>query len=237
MTKKFLYALQIPETIAQSEYEWLLQQVSAEKREKVERYRHIQDSYRSLLGELLVRSFISEHYQVDNRQISFIYNQYGKPELALNLPFSFNLSHSGCWVVCLCSPHTASPVGVDIERIKNVNLDIARRFFTNKEYEDLISRHESERVPYFYTLWALKESYIKYTGKGLSEPLDSFSFRMSHNQIEFESHKKMEEKPLFSLYNLDPNYKLAACAENALPKYVVKVTYDEFKLRYIIESR
>ncbi len=70
------------------------------------------------------------------------------------------------------------PVGVDIEKIRPIDFAIAERFFTASEYRLLMDTAEQERLQLFYTLWTLKESYIKFVGKGLSIPLDSFAIEL-----------------------------------------------------------
>ena len=88
----------------------------------------------------------------------------------------FNLSHSGCKVMCVLGP---IPVGCDIEYIKKANAGIAKRFFSAKDNELLDEASEYGEQKYrecFYRLWTLKESYIKCTGQGLKCSMDSFSF-------------------------------------------------------------
>lgn len=55
---------------------------------------------------------------------------------------------------------------------------IAARFFTDREYRVLLSKSGDALCRTFYTLWTLKESYIKAEGRGLSIPLDSFEFEL-----------------------------------------------------------
>ena len=71
------------------------------------------------------------------------------------------------------------PVGCDIERIRKVNPGIEKRFFSGKDNEllyDAKQKGEQEYRNRFYTLWTLKESYIKCIGLGLKCPMNSFSF-------------------------------------------------------------
>ena len=67
-------------------------------------------------------------------------------------------------MVCFCD----EPVGVDIEKIRDVNLKIKDRFFCTAEKENIKTNED------FFRIWTAKESYIKYLGTGLHTPLNSF---------------------------------------------------------------
>ena len=58
------------------------------------------------------------------------------------------------------------PVGIDVEKIKDINIKIADRFFSKEESGRFIQKEESERLKYFFDLWTLKESYIKAETEG-----------------------------------------------------------------------
>ena len=54
----------------------------------------------------------------------------GKTYLAQYPGVQFNLSHSGPWGVCALS---GAPVGVDVELVRPLRQNVARRFFTAGE--------------------------------------------------------------------------------------------------------
>ncbi|MDR1059826.1 MAG: 4'-phosphopantetheinyl transferase superfamily protein, partial [Clostridiales bacterium] len=86
----------------------------------------------------------------------------------------FNISHSGRHVVCaLCD----APVGIDVEIVRPIDMNIANRFFSADERGRLFSEPADGhgRLELFYSIWTRKESFIKMTGEGLSRPLGSFS--------------------------------------------------------------
>ena len=94
----------------------------------------------------------------------------GKPYLK-DAGVCFNLSHAGSYAVCAVGPDP----GCDIEKIRPVREDVARRFFHPEEFALLQAEPDAAvRERLFFRLWTLKESYIKATGKGLSQPLGSF---------------------------------------------------------------
>ena len=63
-------------------------------------------------------------------------------------------------------------VGCDIERNVNAPLEIAEHHFYSAEREYIEAASDPGKA--FFTLWTLKESYMKMTGRGMSLPLDSF---------------------------------------------------------------
>ena len=121
-------------------------------------------------SDVLVRYLASNQLNVTLDDIVFTKKTYGKPHIANYPEFHFNVSHSGAYLVVLISNH---PVGVDIEEINTPNLRIARRFFLDEEQTYVFSDEELSNKR-FYEIWTRKESYIKYLGKGLAVPLNSF---------------------------------------------------------------
>ena len=81
----------------------------------------------------------------------------------------FNISHSGSFAAVAVSD---SEVGIDIERIRDVNLGIAKKF-SREEREYILSAENPQKA--FFEIWTAKEAYLKKYGTGLTVPLDSFS--------------------------------------------------------------
>ena len=152
--------------------ERLLNCVTLDKKERLKRFYHMEDTLRGLFADLLIRDVIMQKTGLPNEDISFTTNDYGKPFLKDRNDVQFNLSHSGVWVVGVIDHQV---VGIDVERVQEIDLDISKNYFSPDEHEDLMSK--ADKFDYFFTLWALKESYIKILGKGLSHPLDAFSIK------------------------------------------------------------
>ncbi|MEC1602212.1 4'-phosphopantetheinyl transferase family protein [Bacillus halotolerans] len=219
-----IYGIYMDRPLSQAESDRLMSFVSAEKREKCRRFYHKEDAHRTLLGDVLVRSVISEQYQLNKADIRFSAQEYGKPCIP-DLPNAhFNISHSGHWVI---GAFDSDPIGVDIEKMKPISLGIAERFFSKKEYSDLLSKHKDEQNDYFYHLWSMKESFIKQEGKGLSLPLDSFSVRL-HEDGRVSVELKEHHTPCFiKTYEVDPGYKMAVCAARPdFPEDITMISYE-----------
>ncbi|TCZ80999.1 4'-phosphopantetheinyl transferase superfamily protein [Paenibacillus albiflavus] len=207
-----VFVLEIQE-LNEGVFENLLTKVSPEKANRIRKFVFKQDAHRVLCADLFIRSIIMQQCFIENAKIEFKYNSYGKPQLIGHPGFHFNISHSGNWIVCAVDNQ---PIGIDIEMLQDIDLQIADRFFSTQEVIDLYQQDRDSRTSYFFDLWTLKESYIKMLGKGLSIPLDSFSIRLLSKEIVFISHQEREEVFL-KKYDFHPEYKLAVCA---MHKYI-----------------
>lgn len=76
-----IYAVRIPQHIESQLFMQLLRIVSEEKRHKIEKYKRIYDQYRTLIGDMLIRFIICNKFDMKNKDISFVYNSFGKPYL------------------------------------------------------------------------------------------------------------------------------------------------------------
>jgi 4'-phosphopantetheinyl transferase len=183
--------------------------LSMEKQKRIKSFIHKEDALRTLTGEWIIRNIIREKLNIAEEKIIFDVNKYGKPYLKYHRNFHFNISHSGDWVVCATA---AKPVGIDIELISPIDLNMAEHFFSQEEVFDLFSKREKERLSYFYELWTLKESFIKAAGKGLSIELHSFSIKKKVGNIELKS--EIKEKYYFKQYDIDRKYKMSVCSND-----------------------
>ncbi|PFU10538.1 4'-phosphopantetheinyl transferase family protein [Bacillus cereus] len=213
--------MKIPKNIESHLFKQLSNLVSNEKKERMKRLLNSCDVNRTLIGDLLIRSLICQKYKINNEEIRFKYNEYGKPFVENFSDFHFNLSHSGEWVVCTTANFN---VGIDIEKVSEIEaLKLAKEFFSADEFYDISNMNSDEQINYFYDLWTLKESYIKTIGKGLYTQLNSFSIKKESRALIL--YKNIPKNFYFKQYNIDPNYKLSACA-----------TRDEFPQEVIIKD-
>ncbi len=105
--------------------------------------------------------------------------RYGKPYVwgKQGIPFFFNLSHSHHKAILLCD---SRPVGVDMEYIRPISLEVSRKFATETEQAWIRAGDtEEERTRRFFLLWVLKEAWVKAEGKGLSLPMKSRAFTLT----------------------------------------------------------
>ncbi|MGD9488068.1 MAG: 4'-phosphopantetheinyl transferase superfamily protein [Calditrichaceae bacterium] len=129
--------------------------------------------YIACRGQL--RILLAQSTGMSPGKLQFGYNLYGKPYLVspVSGPY-FNVSHSNNLALIAISGD--SQIGVDIEfmRLNTEPLQIARNFFSQHEYRQLINLPQNQQKEAFYNCWTRKEAYIKACGKGLSIPLNEF---------------------------------------------------------------
>ncbi|MBE1556841.1 4'-phosphopantetheinyl transferase family protein [Sporosarcina limicola] len=213
-------------------YEWenLLLCVDENKQDRLKCFVKWEDAQRSLLGDLMLRSVVVKTFGMPNNEIQFMYNDYGKPSVKNLDGFHFNISHSENWIVCAVHDE---PIGIDIEKVVPIDLEIAKQFFSESEYKSLLEKDKWEKISYFYKLWTAKESYVKAVGKGLSIPLNSFSVKQLYEE---KSIVLDGENVLFlKHYSLGQNYKLSVCSKKKydFPNTIIKKNASEIYREFI----
>ncbi|MGD0622252.1 MAG: 4'-phosphopantetheinyl transferase superfamily protein [Thermacetogeniaceae bacterium] len=216
-----VYALNIAD-LDESYLCLLKSKVSDQRRNEVETLSNGEKVKQQLVSESLIRTIVRK--ELGMSEIGFGKGPYGKPFI-IGLPdFYYNLAHSGAWVVCAID---CAPIGIDIERVRPVDADLARLYFSTDEYRSLIVKDEPERSSLFFDLWTLKESYVKAKGGGLAIPLDSFTIYPEQDRIAVLSQNGPEEV-FFKWYELGLSYRVSVCAGNGdFPDNITRVGLDD----------
>lgn len=131
----------------------------------------------SIAAGELVRNAIAKEFNIPASDIRFRVDNNGKPYTD-NAPVHFSISHSKNIAVCAISDR---PVGIDIEYIRDVNLNIAKRQFAPDELRYVFEKWDLSKRR-FFEVWTRKEAYVKLIGKGVSY-FPNFSV-MGNNKIE-----------------------------------------------------
>ncbi len=158
-----------------------LELMNDEEKERYNRFRFAKDRHSFLVSRALVRTSLSCFHDIPPRDWQFSRNSYGKPEIISGSSgprLRFNLSHTQGLIICALM--LQQDIGADVENTerKMGGEDIAKRFFSAEEAALLRSLPENQRRDFFFRFWTLKEAYVKARGRGLSLPLDSFSFHI-----------------------------------------------------------
>ncbi|MBR4719438.1 MAG: 4'-phosphopantetheinyl transferase superfamily protein [Lachnospiraceae bacterium] len=158
--------------------EYLSGLVSEERRSSSMKYRFEADRKRALLAHALLNHAISVNYPEIPIPLNPIIDEHGKPHVYLtghhltgispdtSSEIFFSLSHSGDHAICILD---GKAVGADIEEIKDEKDKIADRFFAAEERQYITDATS------FYSIWSLKESFMKAVGLGMQLAMDSFT--------------------------------------------------------------
>ena len=130
------------------------------------------------IGRGRMREILSEYVGLPAADLRFSYNPQGKPSLPGGP--QFNLSHSGGWAALAVTE--MARIGVDIERFREVEDGVAKRFFSDAENGYLSELNGKDWRDGFFRCWTRKEAVIKACGPGLSMPLDSFDVTLVPEQ-------------------------------------------------------
>ena len=135
----------------------------------------------------ILRQLLGRYTSSSPEQIKFEYGPQGKPFVKSDMnkhSLDFNISHShGMGLFAFAARRR---LGVDIESIKPDfgGEEIAERYFSRHEVDELQSLPASLRAEGFFLCWTRKEAYIKAKGEGLSIPLKSFHVSLTPNKPE-----------------------------------------------------
>ncbi|PSM56691.1 4-phosphopantetheinyl transferase [Clostridium diolis] len=204
-----IYAIRLFEIDANL-FKILIKYVSEERKNRICKLKNNRDKNRILISELLTRKIIYKKLKLNNDQIYFDKNQFGKPFLKDYENFYFNISHSGKWIICATDCKT---IGIDIEKIRSINYkELAKNYFTNEECRFILETSANNQIRNFYRMWTLKESYIKAEGRGLSIPLKSFSIDINNKRINKVNSGYCEY--FLKEIEIDYYYKMSVCSLN-----------------------
>jgi len=217
-----MFALTFESPIDQPAFDALFDFLPQGRRTKIERFLRRPDAERALLAESMVRYVLMSRFGMDAKTISFHTNQFGKPQV-VGSPVHYNISHSGNWVVC---GFDDKPLGVDVEEVKRISLDIAHRFFSPDEYGYIMSQPVEKRDGAFFDLWTIKESVIKAEGKGLSMPLDSFTITIDGDRVSIGP-ELFSSTWFLKRYPIEEGYRCAVCCmKNEFPHKLERLYTD-----------
>ncbi|PIE62623.1 MAG: phosphopantetheinyl transferase [Desulfobacter postgatei] len=190
--------------------------------QKADRYIKQSDRRLSLVSKALVRYLIAQATRREPQSLSFSSNAYGKPFLTELPDIHFNLSHShGAAVCALCRD---GAVGVDVEDTgRRTKVSIAKRFFSSCEAALVSKASDAEKKELFFDIWTLKEAYIKAVGKGLTIPLNSFSFHTNKTEIQITFSDTGRCDPMWQFFQWRPESgKIVSAAVRCASPIVVK---------------
>jgi 4'-phosphopantetheinyl transferase len=118
--------------------------------------------------------------------LKFELNPFGKPHLTGGqdqLGLRFNLSHSHDMALLAVARNRDVGVDVEFRRADFATDEIAQRFFSRSERNQLGAIAPEQKTEAFFNCWTRKEAYIKARGEGLSFPLDQFDVAFAPDAV------------------------------------------------------
>lgn len=151
--------------------EWLLE-ADESKRREISLMRQADKRRLRIAADHLCRTSAAEALGLSPAEVKFGKNEHGKP---ITDGMEFNLSHSGDIAVCAVSD---KPIGIDIEALREIRPDAAKRFASAEELEYIGS--DPRRL---FEIWTLKEAYFKCVGTGIGSDIKSVTFTVDGDDI------------------------------------------------------
>ncbi len=154
-------------------YEKAYNAMTPERQKKADRYKQPSDKRCCVFADMLLREMLRDNYSV--AEPDFYIDENQKPHIVGD-KIHFSLSHSGDFIACAID---SSPIGIDIEKIRTVELPLIKRVCTDEELSFVLKSEDStinkDTCVQFLKVWCAKEAYLKYTGQGLKGGLQSIS--------------------------------------------------------------
>ena len=159
-----------------NDIESFYERIPKNKRDKINKIKNSNARKRSIVGEILLSKLLTKNnLSYDN--LEYYINDYGKPYLKNNNLF-FNISHSFDYVIAIVSE---KEIGIDIEKLRKTSLNTIHQFATKKEQDYILSSNINieERI---FSIYTLKEAYIKMLGTNLNKAFD-VEFQIINNTV------------------------------------------------------
>jgi len=185
---------------------------SAEFVNKFSKYKRWQDAKSTILGRLLLAYGLQNLYQVDINNLKMSFSKDKKPFIE-NSSIQFNISHSNDVIVCAIT--SVGDIGVDVEKISDINIQDFKEQFSRSEYKTIIG--SSNELEQFYRFWTQKEAIVKANGSGLHIPLNSFEINNHQATIGNQCYF-LKEIPL------NPQYICNVATQNIISDSVITLT-------------
>lgn len=150
--------------------------LSQEERDRATRLVRPKDREWFIASHGILRDILSRYLGTEPAFLFFEKEAQGKPKLAWAgeraADLRFNMSHSnGCAAYAVALNRE---VGIDLEYIRRAvdGAGLARRFFSQREYDTLAALSGESQARRFFEYWTCREAFLKALGTGLRFPLN-----------------------------------------------------------------
>ena len=146
------------------------------------RYRFAHLQRRFIIRRAVLRQLLAARLATSPLAVRLELGVHGKPIVSGQADggdLRFNCSHSGDWALVALA--RGIELGVDLEQHRPMTdaADVAKKFFTTAEINELNQLPSALKTAGFFNCWTRKEAFIKALGLGLSYPLNRFVVSLS----------------------------------------------------------
>lgn len=208
------YVTKIDSPISEQYKNKLLSFVSRSEQKRILSYKGWKDQQARLIACLILKKEIHRLFGYQLENIHFVRTSYGKPKIKdLDWNGDFSISYSEDWIICTIV--NVGNVGVDIEKIRNINLKEINKYLSACSN---IKFNSGDKLEKFFYWWAIIESFLKARGYGFSHPLSS----MINNIKLYSNNGKLcivddDQNWHLRQINIDKNYQIVLCWSHPIP--------------------
>ena len=210
ITKSKVYGIDVRFLEDQEAFDFWYDKMPSYRKSKIDAMKPLKGKLLSLgAGIILLKGL--EEFGCEGAEIAFSDNKKTYIDGADSL--YFNLSHSGSMAVCAFSD---SEVGIDIEQNKAFKDSLIDYVFDDREKEYIrdLAQDESQMNALFTRLWTMKESIMKYFGKGIT--MGPKSIYVDDALHIYHEGRRLDELNLTTYSSKDfEDYQISVCSEHA----------------------
>jgi 4'-phosphopantetheinyl transferase len=207
-----LYFMDLDGPLDPGRYLAMFSLLPADRQQKISGFRCEADRRLHVFSEVLVRCLACRELHLHHEELCFGQNAFGKPYLLHSPSFHYNISHTRN---ALAVGISDEPIGVDTEKVKDADIRIAKRVFTENECSRVCMIQQNQDK-LFYEVWTKKEAYLKWTGQG---------FHMDPGLLDVLTMQGLEKKA--HLFTADINTYIVSVCTRIDPKRIETVNIDE----------
>jgi 4'-phosphopantetheinyl transferase len=177
-----LHIWRAPLDVAEDSVRGFAAHLSADEITRAEKFVFARDREHFIVARGILRMLLGRYLHKPPAGIVLCKGSRGKPYLRAETgepPLQFNLSHSHGLALYVFAMQ--QEVGIDLEKLRPdfAGTEVAERFFSANEQEELRALPPELRTEGFFLCWTRKEAYLKARGDGLRIPLESFDVTLT----------------------------------------------------------
>jgi len=157
---------------SRSHLQQIMQVLSPDELKQAERCRTELMRERFIASRGILRGILGQYLDTEPSRLRFAQGRRGKPFLIGKSQIRFNFSHAHGLILYAVS--LGREMGIDLEYLHpTLHIEgIAHRILSDREKPLCSTFTQSEMREMFFSHWVCKESYLKATGEGLSQPMN-----------------------------------------------------------------